>query len=492
MNTFVSTAKKLSNQTTTENGANAYISTGNALVDAFGVIGSLREASPSRVESIFAKAFQEDKLLATKLMFYARNIRGSGLGERKTFRTLLKYMAKTRPEIVKKNLWNIPFYGRWDDMYTLIGTHCEDDMWRVVRKQWFDDIENCLAEKSISMMAKWLKSENATSKESRKLGIETANHIGISPREYRKCLSKLRGHIDVVEKKMSANEWNEIDYEAVPSRAMAIYRNAFKKHGATFEQYIKEVEAGNAKINSGTLYPYDIFEKLGFEYSWHGSMRFADYDPVLELQWKALPNYVQDGANFLVMADTSGSMNGRPMATSVSLATYFAERNHGPFKNLFMTFSSNPEFIELKGDTLYDKVKCVKSIVSSTNLEKAFDLVLKTAIKGNVPEQDMPKAIVVISDGEIDGYQNRPHLWDFLSVMRSKFASYGYAMPNVVMWNVASRHDCYLAQSDFLGVQFASGSSPSVFKSLIENMGKSAYQAVIDTLNDPIFDRVVV
>lgn len=500
MNKFVNTAKDVSNVTLTENGAVAYKSTGDSLVDLFGSIGSLRGADYARITKKFADAYAEDPLLATKMAFYARNVRG-GLGERHTFRVILKYMAQTHPQTVLNNLSNIPHFGRWDDLYILVDTDLEDAVWAMIKAQFILDAKNMSAGKPISIMAKWLKSTNTSSSKSVRLGRKTAHALGLTEKNYRKALSAMRKYIDVVEQKMSANDWENIDFEGVPSRAMAIYRDAFKRHGMNlFKEYIEKVEKGEATIKAATLYPYDIFEKMGFTGGgWGGNFKFNHYDQVLEAQWKALPNYVGDGANFLVMADTSGSMMGRPMCTSVGLATYFAERNHGAFKDMFMTFSSRPSFVTLKGDTLYDKVKNVPSIVDNTNLEAAFDLVLKTAIQGNVPAEDMPKAIIVISDGEIDsymgqgyysGYMNRA--WGFLDAMRAKFRKHGYQMPNVVMWNVESRHDTYLATTDFLGVQFASGQSPSVFKSLIANMGKSAYDAMVETLSDPMYDCVTL
>lgn len=500
MNKFVNTAKGISNVTLTENGAVAYKSTGDSLVDLFGSIGSLRGADYARITKKFADAYAEDPLLATKMAFYARNVRG-GLGERHTFRVILKYMAQTHPQTVLNNLSNIPHFGRWDDLYTLVNTDLEDAVWAMIKAQFILDAKNMSAGKPISIMAKWLKSTNTSSSKSVRLGRKTAHALGLTEKNYRKALSAMRKYIDVVEQKMSANDWENIDFEGVPSRAMAIYHDAFKRHGMNlFKEYIEKVEKGEATIKAATLYPYDIFEKMGFTGGgWGGNFKFNHYDQVLEAQWKALPNYVGDGANFLVMADTSGSMMGRPMCTSVGLATYFAERNHGAFKDMFMTFSSRPSFVTLKGDTLYDKVKNVPSIVDNTNLEAAFDLVLKTAIQGNVPAEDMPKAIIVISDGEIDsymgqgyysGYMNRA--WGFLDAMRAKFREHGYQMPNVVMWNVESRHDTYLATTDFLGVQFASGQSPSVFKSLIANMGKSAYDAMVETLSDPMYDCVTL
>lgn len=501
MNKFVSSALAESQKTLTENGANAYNTTGDKLLDLYGVIGSLRGQDESRITKLFADAYADDALLATKMAFYARNVRG-GLGERETFKTILKYMAKVNPMVVVNNIQNIPHFGRWDDMYVLVGTDAEDAMWASIKAQFLLDAEGFSKNQPISIMAKWLKSINTSSAESRSLGRKTAKAFGLSQAEYRKVLSKLRAHIDVVEKKMSEGRWDEINFEGVPSRAMANYRKAFERHGMeTFKGYIEKVEKGEATIKADTLYPYDIFEKMGFNIGgWRSSSAsFANYDRVLEAQWKALPNYVGDGANFLVMADTSGSMSGRPACTSVGLATYFAERNHGAFKDMFMTFSSRPSFVKLHGNTLFDKIKNVPSIVDNTNLEAAFDLVLSTAIKGKVPAQDMPKAIIVISDGEIDGFMN-PNGWNpyykapfgFFEVMRKKFRQHGYTMPNIVMWNVASRDNRYLAQTDTPGVQFASGQSPSVFKSLIANMGKSAYDAMVDTLNDPMYDCVTL
>jgi len=492
-NTFIKAVNTELTHTTTENGANAYNTTGDALLDLFGVLGSLRNADENRITTLFKNAFEENRLLATKMMFYGRNIRDIGLGEIRAFRIILKWMAINHPEIVIKNIHFIPIFGRWDDLYVLVGTPCEAKMWELMRSQLALDLDNLNKNLSISIMAKWLKSVNASNKEGRHLALKTAAAFGMNNEGYRKTLSKLRAHIDVVERRMCGNDWNNINYEGVPSKAMSNYNKAFRRHSPDkFNEYLSNVIEGKAKVNSSTLYPYEIFEKMGFDTD-YGSFYFEDYDPLYEEQWKALPDYVtEDDVNILVMADTSGSMRGRPMATSVSLATYFAERNKGAFHNLFMTFSSEPEFAKLKGDSLRERIRCVKSIVDSTDLEKAFLKVLSTAVNGHVAKEDMPKAIVVISDNEINRFSHDSSNWDFLSVMRKRYADQGYELPNVVMWNVASRQPTYLANSEFRGVQFASGSSASVFKSLIANMGKTPWQAMVDTLNDRIFNGITV
>jgi hypothetical protein len=275
---------------------------------------------------------------------------------------------------------------------------------------------------------------------------------------------------------------------------MSIYRNAFRKHDEDrFNAYIESVSKGEAKINSSTLFPYDILEKMGLS-TWYGNyLTVNHYDKVLEEQWKALPNYIEGENNVLVMADTSGSMQGRPMATSVGLAIYFAERNHGVFKDVFMTFSSRPSFVQLKGNTLYEKIKCIPSIVENTNLEAAFKLILDTAIRNNLTAEDMPKSLVIISDMEFDSATYNTSKYEtFYESMVNMYNQHGYTMPNIIFWNVDSRHDNFQVASEYRGVQLASGQSPSVFKSILNNIGKTPYEAMLSVLSDPIYDCITV
>jgi len=489
---FINALKKEDNYTFTTNGATALKSTYSSLVDLFGSIGAMRIRPETDIETAFSKAFAEDNLLATKMAFYARNIRG-GLGERRAFRITLNFLARLYPEIVKKNIENIHHFGRFDDLYVLIGTPVEAEMWNFIKKQWKADLDNYFKGQPISLLAKWLKSPNTSSVESKKLGKLTAKKIGCFEKDYRQLLSGMRKHIDIVERKMAANEWTDINYEGVPSKAMNIYRNAFKKHDEEgFDNYINSVQSGEKKINASTLFPYDILEKMC---RYQFNLRPDIYDKVLEEQWKALPNYIEGENNVLIMADTSGSMSGRPMATSVGLAIYFAERNHGVFKDVFMTFSSSPSFVQLKGNTVYEKIKCVPSIVQNTNLQAAFELILRTAVQNKLNAEDMPKSLVVISDMQFDqaqggyGWNSR---WTFYEAMRQMYIDAGYEIPNIIFWNVNATKDTFQVTSDYKGVQLASGQSPAVFKSILQNIGKTPYDAMVDTLNNPMYDCVVI
>jgi hypothetical protein len=492
MNNFVNAMARENNWKLTENGADSLKSTTSSLLDLYATIGALRTRPDEDIEQLFSKAFSEDKLLATKMSFYARNVRG-GLGERRVARTIWKWLAKVYPEVMVKNIDLVPDFGRWDDLYEFVGTKLETAMWDIIRGQWINDSLNLRKGKPISLMAKWLKSTNTSSRESVALGRLTAKNLDLSERDYRKKLSAFRKHIDVVERKMSAKDWTDINYEHVPSKAMNNYRKAFAKHDVEgFSEYISKVKKGEAKINSSTLYPYDIMEKV-----FNG-----EYNEVLEEQWKALPNYVEGENNILIMADTSGSMRGRPIATSVGLAIYFAERNKGPFQNVFMTFSAKPDFVQLKGNTLYEKANNAKNAHwdGNTDIEAAFRKILDVSIQNHIKQEEMPKSLIIISDMEFDICTRGGTYWGqpiqprktYYKHMKELYNENGYELPKVVFWNCDARQNTFHAEMNDEGVQFASGQATSVFKSIIKNSSLSSYDLMLETLNDPIYDDVVI
>lgn len=480
---FAKAMKEENKFTRTENGAIALNTTSDARLDLFGTIGALRETDESRIITLFSEAYAQDKLFATKIVFYARDIR-CGLGERKTFRTIIRYMAEHHPEALRPNLDLIGVYGRYDDLYELIGTPLEDDMWKIMKNQFEEDLKNLNKGKTISLLAKWIKTADASSPETRKLGILTAQKLGYPVYNFKRIVRSMRKQIGVVESLMSAGKWNEIKYPEVPSRAMMIYRRAFAKHDPEgFAEFINKADKGEVKINASTLYPYDIVEKILYG---------RENNKVLEAQWKALPDYVEQGTNALIMADVSGSMYGRPMETSIGLAIYFAERNTGAYHNLFMTFSSNPQIVTLKGETLFQKVNNVKNANwgGNTDLKAAFEKVLDIAEKNNISQEEMPKAIVVISDMEIDYCGNKN--WSFYDKMEKKFQKAGYIIPNVIFWNVESRHDVFHADAKRKGVQLASGQSVTVFKQVLQNLGYNPIEAMENTINSERYDCITV
>ena len=478
--------------THTENGAIALNDTGNDLLNLFGIVGSMRKRL-GEVSPKFTAAMAEDKLHAAKLAFYARDIRG-GLGERDVARIMFRTMAIEEPDIARKNLRYVPEFGRWDDMLVFLGTPVEQDAVQMISEQLQHDMENMQKGKPVSLLAKWLPSVNASAHKTKMVARDLAAKLGMTEREYRKTLSALRAYLNVTEVRLTDADYGSIKYDAVPSYAMKKYRAAFFRNDAeNFAAYLENVKNGKAKINAATLYPYDIVEKYMFP---NGIGYFINEerivkDDILEEQWKALPNYIEGENNFLVMVDVSGSMMGRPIATSVGLGIYFAERNKGEFANTFMTFTDVPRLVKLKGNSLADKVRHVltSGVGYNTNLELAFNAVLETAVKHGVPAEDMPKSIIVISDMEIDSlvYQTK---WTFVEEMKKRYSDAGYELPNLVLWNVDSRNDVYHASGYAANVQMCSGQSASVFKTLLGSVGMTPYEYMMSVLDDPRYEVI--
>jgi hypothetical protein len=389
-------------------------------------------------------------------------------------------------------------------MFVLIDTPVEKEMWGLIAAQLEEDATTAVRVKngdpymSISLLAKWMPTETASSKKTRKLARKAMENLGLSPRQYRKLISALRKYLNVTERAMSTGEWHTIDYPSVPSYAMKNYRKAFARNDADrFAAYKASLVKGETKVNASTLYPYDLVGEVRktIRYDYRSLKYVANCDPIIEEQWKALPNYVSGDNDFVIMADVSGSMDcsgGRPMNTSIGLATYFAQRNTGAYHNLYMTFTNEPHFIKLReGATLADAVGQVMStdVGYSTNLERAFMHILETAVTNGLKNSDMPKALIVVSDMEIDPYFRGKRSFDFVDEMKARFAAWNYTLPKLVLWNVEARNDTFLSKSD--DVVLVSGQSPSVFKNLCGVLeGKTAWEFMMEVLNDPMYDCV--
>ena len=502
-NVFANAAKTAASMTTTENGHAAASTTGSALLDLYGQVGALRGQDEKRICNLLDRAIAEDRLLATKIMFYARDCRG-GTGEREVFRTMLRHMAIVKPMAVVANMELIPEFGRWDDLYSLVGTPAEDNMWELISRQEIEDLKSLAMGKPVSLMGKWLKSCNASSSETKRLGKLTREQLGYSEKEYRKILKKLRDRIRIVEAQMSRQEWDKIDYETVPSKAGMIYRKAFKKHDEErYSNYIRSVQKGEKKINTAMNTPQDLVHA----YLSDGYYELADEeDPTIEAMWKSLPDYIQSDENVLCMVDTSGSMYGRPIEVSTSLGMYFAQRNRGAFHNLFMTFQSTPSFVSLDdGVSMLTNLKKTWDAPwgGSTDLNRACQSMLDMAIRNHVPQKDMPTRLVIISDMEIDQAAGR-YRWirnendfdfnDILHVdeLREMYEKAGYRMPQVIYWNVDSRDNHFQTRSDVPGTMLASGSSPRVFEAVMQMKDYQAtpYDAMLEVLNGERYSEV--
>ena len=492
MNAMLNGLKNATNYTVTENGAIAHKTTRSDLLDMFAMGAAMRNRTDADVMLMFRKAFEENPVYALKCLFYIRDVRG-GQGERRFFRVVIRDMAKQANMLphIRRNMENIAEYGRWDDLYAFVGTPLEADAFGLIKKQLALDVQ-C---KTPSLLAKWLKSENASSKETTRLGNITRRHLNMTHKEYRKVLAVLRTRINIVEKLMSENRWEEIEFDKIPSKAGLIYKNAFARRDIIKAKYEKFAKDENTKVNASTLYPYEVVEKVRSHY-----YRMTETDrAMLNKYWANLTDYF-NGANFnaLAMVDTSGSMMGIPMNVAVSLGLYCAERAGGPFANHYISFSSRPQLIECEGIDFVDKAQRImrSNLCENTNIEAAFDMLLHTALANNVHQKDMPQNIIVISDMEFDeatgdtmgwyrgarntSQMNSRNAETLLEGIAKEWNEEGYEMPHLIFWNVNARQ----ANIPMIGngrISYVSGFSPSIFQTIMT--GKTGYDLMMECLN---------
>lgn len=467
--------------TVTENGMATNSSTLNHCVDLFFQIGAMRGMDKKRLVSKFSKAYNEDSLIAMKILFWARDVRG-GAGERQIFRDLLSWLCKNHSEVLNKNVHLISEYGRWDDILTLVGTtNC-----------WLEPLNliKTALENKDGLCAKWMPRKGVKANTIRK-------YMKMTPKEYRKTLVELT---NVVETSMCSKEWENIDYSKLPSLASSRYQKAFHRNdGERYREYVESLKKGTTKINAGAVYPYDIIK----------SMRFGSTDVSSE-QWKALPNYLEESQErILPVVDVSGSMNchagNNPNVTcmdvAISLGLYISERNLGQFKDTFITFSARPKLQVLNGnlrDRLHQLARADWGM--NTDLEATFKLILDQAVKHRVSQDEMPTKVLILSDMEFDSARGRSTNWDGVSdwnptaqqMIKGMYKDAGYEMPDIVYWNLHSRNDNFPTSVNEMGTALVSGFSPSIMKSVLTCEEFTPYNMMMETIDSSRYEPITV
>lgn len=476
---FVNGMDMMASVKSTENGALAYNSTGGgALLDFFAVVGGMRKRDEADIVQMYHAARKEDKELADKIVLYSRDVRGVGLGERRIGKILLKALAYIDHAKVERNFQTFVENGRFDDLYVLEGTPAETAMWQFMKDTLLKDAAAMKAGKPITLAAKWMKSINTSSPESKRLARKFCTIAGLSERTYRKTLAALRKYSNVVEVKMSSNQWETINFEAVPSLAMKRYSTAFGKHCPNaFTQYKCDLTTGEAKVNATTLYPYDITHQFMY-----GICRDEE---IAQAQWDALPNFFKEGRNVVCCADVSGSMSwggGMAMAASVGLAMYCARYNTGAYQGYYMTFTDIPRFHKL--DESKGIKKNIREVMNHVGYSTNLDGCLAEIFRVATMENDAPEALLIVSDEEIDLFMNRcPHWEDIVQKWVRKYREVGLKCPKIIFWNVNARQNTYLARHDNPYVRFVSGCSAGTFANLSELIDNSPYEAMVKILN---------
>lgn len=481
----------------TENGAVGYETSKSALVDLNFAVASLRNATEEKIIRQFIVAFNEDRVLAMKWLFFLRDARG-GLGERRTFRIIIRYLATGYTDMVAALVEVMAEYGRYDDLLVLLDTPVEDKVLSYIAMQLKEDVINKENHRSISLCAKWMPGNNTSSKESKRLAVKLQRAMNLTAKQYRRMLAELRAYLQVTEVYMSDNRWEEIDYSAVASKANVLYRNAFMAHDkARREEFLQAVECNEAVIHADVLMPHDIVSRYTERNGWQ--LRAGAMDATLEALWKKLPDAVRGAENVLCVVDGSGSMmcqvgNTGLTALHVSnaLGIYFAERMKGAYHNKFITFSGTPKYVDLSAcRTLREKLELAfaHNDCTNTNIEATFDLILETAVRSRLKQSELPRTVLVISDMEFDQAMYGQSTDTLFETISKKFARYGYRMPKLVFWNVNSRTGVIPVRENELGVGLVSGFSVNICQMVLSNE-LSPYKALLKTLSSPRYQVI--
>ena len=482
MNSFLDNLDNATNWKYTENGAVTHDHTKSKVLDMFAMGGSYRNRSDADCINLFINALEENEALAMKCLFYLRDVRG-GQGERRFFRVCFKWLCDNNPEAAKRNLGYLSEYGRWDDLiYATAGTKLEDYALFLIKEQLVLDMES----KTPSLLAKWLPSENASSHKTRKMAIKVRTYLKMTHKEYRKTLAELRKRINIVERLMSENRWDEIEFDKIPSKAGLIYKNAFARRDLIAKKYETFAKDANTKVNAKVLYPYDVAHRAFNCYD-------KDYNStdrlMIQKYWDNLADYYKGREeNGLAIVDTSGSMSGQPLEVAVSLGAYIAERGHGPFANHFITFSSRPELIKFEGVDITDKFhRAIRADWEmNTDLESVFKLLLRTAQKENTRPEDMPTRLYILSDMEFDGcltddwysHSSQDEVETLLEKIAREWKEAGYELPPVIFWNLNARQNNIPAMGGRFS--YVSGFSAVMLESILG--GKDGYDLMLEKL----------
>ena len=483
--------KRESNRTYTENGANTYVSTRSECLDLFATIGALRNTTDEDIINRFVKAYAENAELAMKMLFFARDIRG-GLGERRVFKVILKYLAVSEPLSVRKNIENIAEYGRYDDLLALMDTPVEKEASDYIEKTLRADME-ALAQDGedakVSLLAKWLPSINASGRDTVRNAKKIARAMKMTDSEYRKVLSALRAQIKIIENNLREKDYS-FDYEKQASKALYKYRRAFiRNDGERYRSFIQKAKEDPTVMNTGTLTPYDVIAPVIKRAEITEDERSA-----MDATWNALENYA-GSENSLVVVDGSSSMywgiNTSPAAVAQSLGIYFAERNTGAFHNHFITFSNRPRLVEIKGRDIVEKIRYCMGFneCSNTDLEKTFMLILNTAVRNNLKQSDMPEKLYIISDMEFDTCAKNSGMTNFENA-KAEFERRGFKLPQVVFWNVNSRNTQQPVEMNEQGVALVSGCNPQIF-SMLKDGNFEPYKFMMSVLSSKRYERIV-
>jgi hypothetical protein len=470
---------------------------------------SVRGLNAPRLFECLKSSMEENKIDTFLLVFHIRDCR-EGKGERSLGRLAFRWLFVNYPDEFMKVFSLIPEYGRWDDLLDLwtgvfdlsqdieiinanwYGNLKEKDLLKIrnlqqqiveyYANQLLIDKKNMENGSNTSLAAKWAPTEKDSLDFKFKTVKLLCKKLKLSPRNYRKTITTpLREYLNIVEKMMCSNNWENIDFNKVPSCAMKRLKNSFEKHTKElFDLWKFKLLKGETKVNAKQLFPYEIVHEV----------RSGKYDLVSENQWKLLEQQTSNLGfleNCICVTDVSGSMNHgnqgvKPIDVAISLSLIISNANKGSFHNNIISFHETPSFVVIKEGTLENKVNQLLSASwgMSTNLMSVFNMILSVSKLNNLTQQEMPKNIFIFSDMQFN--DTNTGCTNFEEIEK-KYKQSNYKRPNVIFWNVNGSTGDYPVSTDSNGTCLISGFSPNLVKALLDGTSINVYDIMRKTID---------
>ena len=481
----------------TENGALSFSTSGTKCLDFFTL--AVRNIELKQLLDLFDQSFDEDPEMTLKILFNLRDIsrprKGQsarpGKGERHISRILFAYLKIVYPDIYKELVPEIVDLGSWKDLLVISEIasryHKSNSVASLEIELFADqllcDRQNLFEYESkapISLAAKWAPTEKSHFDHHPMFFSKMlSQNMGLSRGKYRKEISKIRQHLNILERNLATGHEELIEFGKLSSVAHRKSRNLFQREtnakGDTsekraelmkrYKEYLEGLKKGTEKINATGTQPHELV--CHYLYG-------REYDETIEQLWNKLMNTTSENnmmKSTMAVVDVSGSMNGTPMSVSIALGIVVSLLTQGSFNRKLITFSEIPQWFDLQGESLEDMVKNLQHMKwgYNTNIMAIFDLILSHAKTYNLLPQQMVKTLFIFTDMQFDQatQSNKKTIYE---EVKDKYADAGYDVPYIIFWNLRSGTSTALPVMSYTpGVALVSGFSDSLISSILES-----------------------
>lgn len=492
--------------TETDNGAPAYSTTNSKLLDLF--TESVRGIEKDDLINMFINAFSENNLLSLACVAHLRDIR-KGKGERDIVRHIMLWLRKNHYRTYILNLPYITSIGYYKDLLNIVQelslTNEDDNPIELIlmAEQLTKDLATYRnkSEENISLAAKWAPSSNTyydynkNGNQAYRLSKIMFPNSKTPQKDYRLAISSLRKHLNIVERLMCLNNWSEINFSHVPSKAHFNLKKIFSRHQEErYADYLSALTKGDpsVKINTTGMEPHTLVDKYLCDMLLRTKIQ---YDAVVESQWETIVQKLSTNGTLedsLAIVDVSGSMVGKPMTVAIALGLITSKLTKEPFRDHCITFSNNPQMHKIIGSNLLEQVTDMKNMEwgANTDLLKVFKLILDKSIKNNLPDEQNIKKLFIFTDMQFDSaeYTN----WDTTyENIKNMYAQYNYTVPNIIFWNLAASKKTFPCTKDIQGVALVSGFSPELLVAFMDNIEFTPFSMMMKIL-EPYANKIIL